>query len=277
MLLSPYQAVCPANFLMLLKGIGIFQQMYSLTVYKATGPSTTDATHFVFTVSLTKITLMRKFAFSVMFSSAVIFLQAQAFEDKIEYNKEKQACIVMEYNFVPQAVENAVIAKMNKLGYKGKEEKGMFNKDKGFRLYKDVMINDISPERYDYVVNIDRKSKKESDAAVLYLIVMKDGSNALSRMNTEELGKAKAFLYNLLPEIEEANLELQITAQEDVVVKAEKKLKGLQTDKDDMEKKIKKLQDDIRQNEKDQEKQTSEIETQRKSLDALRAKRKASA
>ena len=220
---------------------------------------------------------MRKFTLSLIFLSASFLLRAQATEDKIEYNKEKQACIVMEYDFPPQAVENAIIAKMNKLGYKGKEEKGMFNKDKGFKVYKDAMVADISPSRYDYIINIDRKSRKESDAAVLYLIIMKDDANALSRLNTEELGSAKSFLYNLLPDIEAANLELQITAQEDVVAKAEKRLKTLQSDKDDMEKKIKKLQDDIKTNEKDQEKQNAEIENQRKALDALKGKRKASA
>jgi hypothetical protein len=182
---------------------------------------------------------------------------------------------VIEYNYPSQAVENAVILKMNKLGYKGKEEKGMFNKDKGFRVYKEAMIGDISPSRYDYIINIDRKSKKESEAAILYLIIMKDNGNALSRLNSEEMQNAKSFLYNLLPDIEEANLELQIAAQEDIVVKAEKKLKTLQTDKDDMEKKIKKLQDDIKNNEKDQERQNAEIDNQRKALDALKGKRKA--
>lgn len=220
---------------------------------------------------------MRKSILSLIFLPVTFLLKAQAFEDKIEYNKEKQACIVMEYDFPPQAVENAIVAKMNKLGYKGKEEKGMFNKDKGFKVYKDAMVADISPSRYDFIINIDRKSRKESDAAVLYFLIMKDNSNALSRLNTEELGNAKVFLTNLLPDIEAANLELQITAQEDVVVKAEKRLKNLQTDKDDMEKKIKKLQDDIKTNEKDQEKQNTEIENQRKALDALKAKRKASA
>jgi len=219
---------------------------------------------------------MRKAHLLLIFLATSGFLYAQAFEDKIEYNKEKQACIVIEYNYPPQAVENAVISKMNKLGYKAREEKGMFNKDKGFKIYKDAMVADISPSRYDYVVNIDRKSKRESDAAVLYLIVMKDNANALSRLNTQELTNAKVFLTNLTPDIEEANLELQITAQEDVVAKAEKKLKSLQGDKDDMEKRIKKLQDDIKENEKNQEKQTSEIENQRKALEALKGKRKAS-
>lgn len=220
---------------------------------------------------------MRKPILNLLFIAASFMIKAQAYEDKIEYNKEKQACIVMEYDFPPLAVENAVIARMNKLGYKGKEEKGMFNKDKGFRVYKDAMIGDISPSRYNYVINVDRKSRKESDDAVLYLLIMKDDGNALSRLNTEELGNAKSFLYNLLPDIEAENLELQIAAQEDVVGKAEKKLKTLRDDKDDMEKRVKKLQDDIRQNEKDQEKQSSEIENQRKALEALKSKRKASA
>jgi chromosome segregation ATPase len=144
-------------------------------------------------------------------------------------------------------------------------------------VYKDAMIGDISPARYNYIVNVDRKSRKEADDAVLYLIIMKEDINALSRLNTEEVGKAKSFLYNLLPDIEAENLELQITVQEDVVVKAEKKLKTLKDDKDDMEKRLKKLQEDIKQNEKDQEKQTSEIENQRKALDALKSKRKDSA
>lgn len=235
------------------------------------------ATNFVFTVSLTKIIAMRKLTLSLIFLSASFLLKAQAFEDKIEYNKEKQACIAIEYNYSPQAVENAVVSRMNKLGYKGKEEKGMFNKDKGFRVYKEAMIGDISPSRYDYVINVDRKSKKESDAAVLYLIILKDNGNALSRLNTEELGGARTFLSNLVPDIEEADLELKITAQEDVVIKSEKKLKSLQSDKDDMEKRIKKLQDDIKTNEKDQDSQTADIENQRKALESLKGKRKKSA
>ena len=221
---------------------------------------------------------MNKFFLSLILLGISFLVKAQnAYEDKIEYNKEKQACLVMEYNFSQAAVENAVVARMNKLGFKGKEEKGMFNKDKGFRVYKDALIGDISPSRYNYVINVDRKSRKESDAAVLYLIILKDDGNALSRLNTEELGNAKTFLTNLLPDIEAADLELQITAQEDVVAKAEKKMKNLQSDKEDMEKRVKKLQDDIQQNIKDQEKQTSEIENQRKALDALKGKRKTNA
>jgi hypothetical protein len=202
---------------------------------------------------------------------------AQAFEDKIEYNKEKHACLAIEFKFPPQAVENAIVEKLNKLGFKGREEKGLLNKDKGFRVYKNALITDITASRFDYVIYVDRKSRRADDEAVLYMIIMRDEVSVLSRLNTEELGNAKKFLVNLHPHIEEAHLELQILDQEDLLSKAEKKLRKLETDKEDMQKKIQKLQADIKDNESEQEKQKAEIENQMKSLEALKGKRKKSA
>jgi hypothetical protein len=219
---------------------------------------------------------MRKFVLLLIFLSASFLLKAQAYIDNTEYNKEKQECIVMEYDYPPEAVENALRSKLAKMGYKGNEEKGMFNKDKGFRVYKESVIGDISPSKYDYVINIVRKSKKERDATVLYLIIFKDKTNALSRLTAEELGKTKSFLYNLLPEVEEANLELLITAQLAIAGKAEKRLKDLQDNRSEIEKKIKKLQEDLEKNAKEQEDQQKEIENQHKALEALKGKRKAS-
>lgn len=220
---------------------------------------------------------MRKFTLALFFLSASFISNAQAYEGKIEYNKEKQPCIIMEYNYPPEAVENALKDKLAKLGYKGREEKGMFNKDKGFRVYKEATLADISPAKYDYVINIERKSRKENDETVLYLIILKDNANALSRLNTDELRKTKSFLNNLLPDVEAANLELLITTQILTVGKAEKRLNDLRDNKGEIEKKIKKLQDELEKNAKDQEDQQKEIENQNKALDALKGKRKTSA
>ena len=217
---------------------------------------------------------MKKIILYLVLICSAVAVSAQAFEDKIEYAKKSQPCIVMNYSYPPEAVENAIISKMNNLGYKGKEEKGLFNKDKGFRVYKGTYIQEISSSRYDYILKVERKNRKEEDETVLYFLIQKDDENLLTTMQAEELGKAKAFLYNLMPDIEAANLELQITAQEETVTKAEKKLRTLQADKEDMEKRLKKLQDDIKQNEKDQEDQQAEIETQKKLLEELRSKRK---
>ena len=210
--------------------------------------------------------------------SAVAFVTAtgfaQAYEGTIEYDKKKQQAFVIEYPYPVEAVETAIVQKMEKLGYKGKEEKGLFNKDKGFRVYKGAFITDISSKSMDYIIEVEPKSRKDKDASLLYLIINKDGENAMKGFDAYDVRNAKSFLNDLLPDVEASNLELQIKAQDETVAKAEKKLKSLQDDKNDMEKKIQKLQDDIKNNEKDQEETRKDIENQRVALEALRGKRK---
>jgi peptidoglycan hydrolase CwlO-like protein len=107
------------------------------------------------------------------------------------------------------------------------------------------------------------------------MVVMKSDENQIRSFDAYTVSNAKGFLNGLLPDVEAADLELKIKDQEDVVSKAEKKQKNLESDLSDMEKRLRKLQDDIEQNKKDQESQKKEIINQRESLDALRSKRKA--
>jgi len=229
----------------------------------------------VFNLSLLKIYVMLKpttVLCALMFISTIGL--TQAYESTTDYDKKKQAAFAIDYNYPEEAVENAIIKKMEKLGYNGKEEKGLFNRDKGARVYRNTSIAEISSKSLDYVVIVDRKSRKESDKSTLYLIVLKDGQNARSNLDASEAEKIQSLLNDLLPEVEAANLELQIKSQEDVVVKSEKKLKGLRSDKEDMESKIRKLQDDIQKNLKDQEAAQKDVEAQKKGLDDLKSKRK---
>ena len=200
----------------------------------------------------------------------------QAYEGSIEFDKKKQQAIMIDYAYTQDAVENAIVQKIEQMGYKAKTEKGMFNKNKGFIVFKNAYINDISEGSMDYIIKVERKSRKDKDETTLYLVMNKDGSDAMPAMDAYNVGKAKSFLNNLLPEIEEANLELQIKEQEDAVAKAEKKYKSLQDDQQSLEKKIKGLQNDLEKNIKDQENQQKEIENQKMVLDEKRAKRRGS-
>ena len=204
-------------------------------------------------------------------------VSAQAYEGSVEYNKKKQAAIVSEYSYSPEATEGAFLQKLENMGYRPKEEKGIFNKDKGFKVYKGIIISDISDASMDYIINVERKSRKEKDESVLYLIIFKNGTNMVAAPDNDVAGNAKTFLNDLVPSVEAFNLELQIKAQQDVVTKAQKKLRTLQDDKESMEKKIQKLQNDIKQNLKDQEDTQKDIENQNKALETLKAKRKAGA
>jgi hypothetical protein len=208
--------------------------------------------------------------FSLLFFCIVLIagtVSAQAYEGNIQYDKKKQQAIVIDYTYPPEAVNNAVLLKLEKMGYKAKEEKGLLNRDKGFLVYKNIYITEISQDRMDYLVKVERKSRKANDESVLYMIIMKDNQNALTTMQAYDIGNAKLFLNNLLPEIEEANLELQIKAQEDVVAKAEKKLSGLQKDKKELEEKL-------ANNAKSQDETIKDIEAQKQNLEILKGKRR---
>lgn len=192
---------------------------------------------------------------------------SQAYEDDIQFDKKKQQGIAISYNYPAQAVENAFVEKMAKMGFKAKEEKGIFNKDKGFIVFKNAYVTDISADRMDYIIRVERKSRKENDESVMYIIMMKDGENAMVKMGAENIGKAKLFLNNMLPDIEAAYLEIQIKDQEDVVARAEKKFKSLKDDQASLEKKL-------QQNKEEQEATQKDIEAQKQALDILTGKRK---
>lgn len=202
--------------------------------------------------------------FIAMLSSAHLF--AQAYEGTIQFDKKKQNSIVIEYSYPAKAVENAFIARMEKLGYRPKEEKGILNRDKGFLVFKNAYITDISNDRLDYVVKVDRKSRKESDESTMYLLLQKDRENAMEKIEAYDIGRAKQYLNSMLPDIEAAHLEIKIKDQEDVVTKAEKKLKDLQDEKRTLEKKL-------ADNEKSQDDTIKDIDEQNRTLEILRGKR----
>jgi hypothetical protein len=198
---------------------------------------------------------------------------SQAYESNIDYNKKKQKAIVLECSYPEEAAENAIIEKLKGLGNKSREEKGMFNKDKGFLVFRNAYVSDISDRDMDFIVKVERKSRKEKDMTNVYLVITRNGENMLAGSD-HYAEHAKSFLNALLPDIEVANLELKIKTQEDEVGKAEKKFKDLQDDQANMEKKIKDLQEELKKNAKSQEDQQKEMGNQRGLLDVLKAKRK---
>ena len=193
----------------------------------------------------------------------------QSYEASIQYDKKKQQAIAIDFVFQPQAVENAIVQKLAKMGYKPKEEKGILNRDKGFLVFKNIFITDIMSDRMDYLIKVERKSRKEADESIMYLVMLKDDKNAMGIMDAGDVGRAKSFLNNLLPEVEAADLELQIIAQQEVVAKAEKKLRDLKEEQTRLERKI-------ADNKSGQESTQKDIESQKQALGVLEGKRRTS-
>jgi peptidoglycan hydrolase CwlO-like protein len=210
---------------------------------------------------------MKKILVFLLSLIPAIIINAQSYEGSIDYQKKDQKAMIIEFPYSPSVVEDAIIEKMEKLGYKKKESKG-------FLVYKDAVISDISAEPADYMIKVERKSRKEKDESIVYLLMNKGEENLIARSDALVNSNAKTFLNALAPHVEAFNLEREILGQEAVVAKAEKKLRQLIIDQQDMEKKIKKLQDDIKDNQKDQEDQQKQIENQQQTLEAMRGKRK---
>src|SRR6266487_846917 len=211
---------------------------------------------------------MRKIVTAIVFTLFIAFLSsAQSYEGTVDYQKKNEKAIIIEFPYPPSVVEDAIIDKMEKLGYKKKESKG-------FLVYKNAILSDISAEPADYMIKVERKGRKDKDESVVYFIINRNNENIIARSDALVNSNSKTFLNGLSTHVEAYNLEVEIKDQEERVAKAEKKLKNLQDDKDDMEKKIKKLQEDLKENAKDQSDQQQEIEKQRQVLEAMKGKRK---
>jgi hypothetical protein len=230
--------------------------------------SLTGLQHFCPLLYLYKKNVMKRILIVLFLIAAAKISWAQSYEGTIEYQKKDQKAMVIEFPYAPSVVEDAIVDKMEKMGYKKKESKG-------FLVYKSATISDISSEAADYMIKVERKSRKERDESVVYLVMSRGDENIMTRSDALINSNMKTFLNGMTPGIEALNLEREIQAQEAVVKKAEKKLKDMKDDQESMEKKIKKLQDDLKDNAKDQEKQQKEIDDQKKILEAMIGKRKA--
>ena len=202
---------------------------------------------------------------AILFISTVAL--SQSYEGMVEFDKKKQDAFLIDWSYSPEAVQNAIVKRMEQLGYKPKEEKGLFNRDKGFLVFRGAFVTEANANRLDYIVKVESKSRKNKDEATVSLILLKDGVNAKAGFTAEDVLRVKDFLVNLRPDIEAADLEIQIRNQEEAIAKSEKKMAGLKSDKEELEKKL-------ANNISEQEATQKDIDNQRVTLEVLKGKRK---
>jgi len=192
---------------------------------------------------------------------------SQSHEGTIDYQKKDEKAILIEFPYPSSIVEGAVADKMEKLGCRKKESKG-------FLVYKNAVLRDISAEPADFLIKVERKSHKENDQSIVYFIVNRNDENVIERNDALLNSNVKTFLNHLSNDVEAYNLELQIKDQEETISKAEKKLNNMQEDQGSMEKKLRKLENELKENSNDQFEQKKEIEKQKQVLEAMKSRRK---
>ena len=205
----------------------------------------------------------------VSFFSIAAFAQINAMEGKIEYQKGDKAVAIIELPYHPDVVEDALKDYMAKKGLKN-------DKSKGFYTYKSTKLTNADAENNDLYFKVERKSRRDKDVAIVYLLVGRPGENVALRATDDKykIDEGREFLNAMVPSIEAYNLEVEIKQQEETVKKAEKKLTSLEDDQKDMEKKIKALQDKLEENKIEQKKQVEEVAKQKGALEAMLGRRK---
>jgi len=218
---------------------------------------------------LRKDQIMKKLLPLILVLVSTCALAQEITEGKTEYQRKEQPAVIMELPYPADVVEDAIKDYLNRRGVKA-------TSSKGYQLFKDTKLHDLASESHHLYFKVERKSRKEKDASVVYLFVTRPDENPATRAvsSTTDMAPAKAFLSEMRPHIEARNLEAEISNQENEVKKAEKKYERLVDDSNDMQKKLKKLQNDIEENKKDQEKQKQEIEKQKGILEGMKGQRK---
>jgi hypothetical protein len=197
------------------------------------------------------------------------YAAAQSVEGTTDYNKTKQPAVVCEYPYPPALVETILTDDLKQKGFgKGKSSKG-------FDVYQAINFTEISTDKIDFYVRVERKGRKEKDIAIVTIMVSKGYDNFISGgADASIMQNTMAYINGLKPKLEKSSLEIQIADQEEVLKKEEKKMSGLVDDLEGLEKKKKKLEQDMEDNKKDQEKQKAEVEKQKGILESIKAQRK---
>ena len=211
---------------------------------------------------------MKKLFLSLAITVMATASFAQAHLATADYQKTMQPAVENDIPFPEKTVNKAIEDKMQKMGYKGKD-------NKGYTIYRGVRMAELGPDAYDLYFKTDRKSRKESDNTVVTMMVSSGYDKFIGdSTNSTVIENAKNYLNSLTEIIAAYDLELQITEQESATKKADKKLTNLVEDGQDLQKKKARIEKDIEDNIKKQADQKAESEKQRQIFETLKAKRK---
>jgi hypothetical protein len=201
---------------------------------------------------------MKFFMLSALFAllAVISVAQTEPIEGTIEYQKGDKRAAIVEVPFPPDIVEGALRDTLAKIGVKEERLKGML-------VFKGARLTPTDGEIADLYFKVDRKSRRQDNVSVVYLIVGRPNENVSLRTADDayRIQDAKTFLASLQPKAQSYELEVNITKNEENKKKTEKKLTDLQDDRKRLEKKI-----------QEQEQELSRLKAERESLEGKKSK-----
>ncbi len=198
---------------------------------------------------------------------------SQAYETSTTFKKKPVPAIAIEVPYTEEIAEGTLISRLDKAGADIEKKGALFwksNKIDGFLTYKETSLPDLNNNKSDLYFKV---VKRRGANSLIYMLVSRGNENFISSTSEPALfDTAKQFMNKMLAQTTSYKWEVDLKNQEDAYNKAQKKLKGLQDDEQDLMKKRKKLEEDLNQNKKDQEAQSQAVATELQKLENLRKK-----
>ncbi|MBZ5858494.1 hypothetical protein [Flavihumibacter profundi] len=205
--------------------------------------------------------------FVVGFSIAAL-AQPKAVEGMAEFQGKKVPAAVLELPYPTSTVDDAIVNHFAEKGYKA-------SKAKDYQVFRSVGVG-RSKTPYDVYVKSERKSRREKESSVVYIVLAKPNEVLSSggAADKSSVNDGKEFLNDFTPYLEDFNLGLEIAAQEDIIKKLEKKQTTLLSDSTDLNNRKLQLDQKILENSTALQQQQAEIEKQRLALEATKKRRR---
>lgn len=202
-----------------------------------------DYVIFVQALLTNKNDFMKLFILTVIASllvSAQVSAQTDPIEGTVDYQKGVKRAAVIELPFSPDVVEGALKQYLAKGGIKEERLKGM-------QVFKNARLTPTDGEAADLYFKVDKKSRRDDNASIVYLIVGRPNENVALRTADDayRIQDAKAFLGSFQPQAQSYELEQNISRNEDNIKKSERKMNDLQDDRKRLEKKIQEQQQEL--------------------------------
>ena len=179
-------------------------------------------------------------AFILILANFKSFSQTEPIEGSIEYQKGEKRAAIVEVPFPPELVENALKDHLAKGGVKEERLKGM-------QVFKNARLTPTDGEVADLYFKVEKKSSKDENNSVVYLIMGRPNENVALRTPDDafRIQDAKSFLSTLHPQTQSYELERNISINDDNFKKSERKLNDLREDRKKLDKKINELEQEV--------------------------------
>ena len=179
-------------------------------------------------------------AFILILANFKLFSQTEPIEGSIEYQKGEKRAAIVEVPFPPELVENALKDYLAKGGVKEERLKGM-------QVFKNARLTPTDGEVADLYFKVEKKSSKDENNSVVYLIMGRPNENVALRTPDDayRIQDAKSFLSTLHPQTQSYELERNISINDENFKKSERKLNDLRADRKKLDKKINELEQEV--------------------------------